>query len=138
MEQSLPHKIALALLVTGCTPPAIAPTERPAATYRLVQQDGLWFFETPRAARFELLYRGSARHTIGDAVDAELRVPNAHPEERHAFRVYPTRPGVRVLGEVRVETVGSRPTRIRFTTDTPGLGGIWVEEVQVTCTEAIR
>ncbi len=64
------------------------------------------------------------RASVGEVVEAELRLPEA--TGRHRIEVVPDRPGVRILGEREFWTDGAKPVTARFTCATPGRGGISV------------
>jgi len=134
----------LALVAAGCAapvppaPPAPA-TPPPRTTWRLAERDGLVVLEPEWRvhARFEARYIGPERPDVGQVVAVEICVPDASPGERFRFRVRPTRPGVRLVDDGDVETVGDRPVTVRFTGDSSGLGGVAVEsESRITNRES--
>lgn len=64
------------------------------------------------------------RAGVGEIVEAEVRLPGA--TGRHTIEIRPNRPGVRILGPCEIEVEGDSRVVIRFTSDTPGLGGLLV------------
>ena len=61
------------------------------------------------------------RAAIGEAVEAELRLPGAVGP--HRIEVRPGRPGVRILGPRAFDVDGLQPVTVRFTCWTAGRRG---------------
>lgn len=59
---------------------------------------------------------------MGEVVEAEIRLPEA--EGPVTIEARPDRPGVRILGPSAVTVGKGRAARVRFTCESPGLGGI--------------
>ncbi|MBI2932992.1 MAG: hypothetical protein HYY16_15215 [Planctomycetes bacterium] len=121
-------KVVLLAMLAGCAAPAPPPTPQ-HHSWRLAEHERLTVLE--RAVRvlahFEVRFVGHESPRVGQPATVEVWVPGARPHERHRFRVRPSRPGVRLLDCGAVETQGSSPGRIRFTSESPGPGGVIVE-----------
>jgi hypothetical protein len=64
------------------------------------------------------------RASVGEEVEAEVRLPEA--TGLHRLEILPDRDGVTVLGPRELWVDGPAPAAVRFTSRTPGRGGITV------------
>lgn len=127
------REVALLLLLAGChAAPAATPAPLPPpARWWLAERDGLVVIEpeAPELAEFEVRYLGPEQPAIGQIVAVEIRVKNSCPGQRRAFRVRPSRPGLRLIDPEIIETQADRPARCRFTSDSAGPGFLIIEPI---------
>jgi hypothetical protein len=120
--------------MAGCAanppqPPPASPS--PPARWLLAEREGLLVFEKERRARLEVEVRLLEESTadVGESRTIEVRVTSAGPAERHRFRVRAASVGVTFPDGELLETRGTEPARIRFTSDRPGRATVAVRRI---------
>jgi hypothetical protein len=113
----------------SCAAPTASPGHSPLS-WRLVESPApggpelvLEAYDPTSSVKISIRF-AQERATVGEVVEAEVRLPEA--TGLHRLEIVPDRPGVIVLGQREFWTEGGRPVTARFTCATPGRGGITV------------
>jgi len=113
----------------SCAAPTASPGHSPLS-WRLVESPApggpelvLEAYDPTSSVKISIRFM-QERATVGEVVEAEVRLPEA--TGLHRLEIVPDRPGVLVLGQREFWTDGARPVTARFTCATPGRGGITV------------
>ena len=113
----------------SCAAPTASPGHSPLS-WRLVESPApggselvLEAYDPTSSVRISIRF-AQERATVGEVVEAEVRLPDA--TGLHRLEIVPDRPGVVVIGPREFWTDGARPVTARFTCATPGRGGITV------------
>jgi len=113
----------------SCAAPTVSPGHSPLS-WRLVESPAaggpelvLEAYDPTSSVKISIRF-AQERATVGEIVEAEVRLPDA--TGLHRLEIVPDRPGVVVLGPREFWTEGAKPVTARFTCATPGRGGITV------------
>lgn len=113
----------------SCAAPTALPGHSPLS-WRLVESPApggselvLEAYDPTSSVRISIRF-AQERATVGEVVEAEVRLPDA--TGLHRLEIVPDRPGVVVIGPRELWTEGGKPVTARFTCATPGRGGITV------------
>lgn len=113
----------------SCAAPPASPGHSPLS-WRLVEAPApggaelvLEAYDPTSLVRISIRF-AQERATVGEVVEAEVRLPEA--TGLHRLEIVPDRPGVVVIGPRELWTDGAKPVTAKFTCATPGRGGITV------------
>lgn len=113
----------------SCAAPTASPGHSPLS-WRLVEAPApggselvLEAYDPTSSVRISIRF-AQERATVGEVVEAEVRLPDA--TGLHRLEIVPDRPGVVVIGPKELWADGSKPVTAKFTCATPGRGGITV------------